>query len=241
MWPEYAAGRNQLAEARLDYASYALSTHAYRLAHTQAFAAAAHARQSDRWDLFRKAEDLAGQAERAASLETARQHHLRRLRIVLSLAAVLIIAGLVVGFAVVRGDRRSLAQALSSARAAEAGAELARTEAEASVRELKGWAPEWLSRARGAFADARYPEAAQDAEATLRLDPQRSEAWRVMAAALALSGDRERARAAAESFANARGQDDGARSLREAVDRVIDAADAAPEDVETLRALALAQ
>ncbi|MBA2480768.1 MAG: serine/threonine protein kinase [Planctomycetes bacterium] len=222
MWPEYAAGRHQLAEARLDYATYALSTRSYRLAHTQAFAAAAHARQSDRWDLFRKAEEVVDQAQRATQLEVARQHHLRRLRVVIGLAVALIIAGLVIGFAVVRNDHRKLAAALAIARSAESQAESARYQAEASVRELKGWAPEWLARAQRAFADRRYSEAALDADAALQLDPHQAVAWKIAAAAYALTDEIGNAQSSLERFALARPDDQSLVPLREIIGRLAD-------------------
>lgn len=191
MWPEYAAGRNQLAQAQIDYAAYALATRSYQLAHAQAFAAAAHARVSDRHDLRHHAERLADEARRASDGETTRRRHLGLLRAGLAGAAALIIAGLVGGMLAITGEQRKLAEALSAARASEARAEVARWQAESSVRALRGLGPRFLSRARRAWDDSRWHEAAREADAALRVDPELSDAGVLKAAALALSGERE--------------------------------------------------
>ncbi len=214
MWPEYVAGRNQLAEAQLDYASYALSTRSYTLAHAQAVSAATHARTSDRWDLFTKAEKLVTQARRASDVETRRRRHVETLRVGLALAAGLIIVGLVIGYATVRTQHRKLAEALAAARASESRTDLARYQAESSVRALKRLAPEFIARAQRAWNDGRYAEAAEDADAALRIDADSAGAQMLKTASLALCGERQRADEEAERYLAARPHDAAALELR---------------------------
>ncbi len=63
MWPEHALGRDQLTEARIAYANFALSTRAFHLARSQASSASVQARASSRFDLQRRAEALAESAQ----------------------------------------------------------------------------------------------------------------------------------------------------------------------------------
>ena len=235
MWPEYAAGRNQLAEAELDYASYALSTRSYTLAHAQAFSAAAHARSSDRWDLFKKAEKLVTEARRAADVEVRRRRHIEKLRVGLAFAAGLIIVGLVIGYATVRSEHRKLAEALATAHTSESRAEVARYQAESSVRALKRLAPEFMARAQRAWNDARYAEAAEDADAALRIDPDAAGAQLLKTAALALCGERQRADEEAERYLAARPHDAGALELRQLLAKA--PAEASSELIGQLRGL----
>jgi hypothetical protein len=217
MWPEYAGGRNQLAEAQIDYAAYALGTRAYALAHAQAFSAAAHARQSDRWDLYKRAEKLAAEARRSADSERRRQRQVGWLRTGMAAAAALIIIGL--GGAILTFDREhaKLSDALTAARSSESQAELARWQAESSVRALRALIPGFVAHSRRAWDQERWSEVVEEADAALRIDPEAGDAAALKAAALAMSGDDEAARAAAARLRAARPDDQAAGDLAEVV------------------------
>jgi serine/threonine protein kinase len=217
MWPEYAGGRNQLAEAQIDYAAYALGARAFALAHAQAFSAAAHARHSDRWDLYKRAEKLAEEARRNADTEHRRRRQVGWLRSGMAAAAALIILGLGGGILVIDREHAKLSDALAAARSSESRAELARWQAESSVRALRALGPGFVARSRRAWDEGRWSAAAQEADAALRIDPEAEGAAVLEIAGLAMAGEAAQARAAAARLRESRPGDPVAAELEATV------------------------
>lgn len=213
MWPEYVAGRDQLAQAQIDYASYALATRAYHLAQTQALAAAAHARTSDRWDLLHRAEDLGAQARRAAVVERRRRRHIALLRAGLGVAVLLCGIGLVLGLVLILAQSRQLQEAARTAHRAAQAADAERARHVSQWRQLRLAGGLLRERAQAAVAQGADAEAAADAVAAVACAPEDARAHQLEVAALALAGAPTQARAALERWLARSPTDPRARQL----------------------------
>ncbi len=188
IWPERQSTRQQLAEAQLGYASFALTTRAFHLASAQAASAARNARASGRLDLLRKADGLAVEADRSRSIERQRQRQMFWLRCVLAAGVALCTGGLLLGLWLLSERGLELARSERLAIATAHSAEAARSSAMDQLGLMHGLGPRFLARARQDAADQRWQDAADDAGAALASEPRLGQARLVRTAALALLG-----------------------------------------------------
>ncbi len=188
LWPEHALGRDQLTEARIAYAHFALATRAFHLARSQATSAAAPARARRRYDLPRRAEALAESAQVSAVQERRRLRHFTLLRTVLIATSLIALAGAIMGATLLLAQSHALAEAERIAHAQQVLAERTRARSASQTIALREVAPTLLARAEAAAREGRWADAAATATAAKVADPRLPRARLLVAVSLAMQG-----------------------------------------------------
>ncbi len=230
LWPERTAGLKVQLEATLACMDLALAHSDLGAAGSAAARAKTMARALRADDQVMRATDGLAAVRAAAAAQSSRIRHVRLLRLSLSAAVLVVIAGLVVGLALLSAQQRRTQQALRDAQSAAEQRDAAQAR---RLADLRGTAPGLVAEARQLVAAKRMDEAERIAAFAATFDGDLADAHALLACLRAARGNYEGARVEAEAWSRTSSGDAHAGELIALLDRARALGETMPPDLAT--------